>query len=326
LLGSFGNFTFTGYYSHRNKGLLPGQFGTVFDDRISNAIDESALFDLTHNANVRQFGLTSRVFYGDYTYRGVQLYPTELDIDTAQGRWWGAELRAVGTVMERHTLLVGTEFQRNLEQSQRTFALDPVVSYHDDHRRSTTAGMYLQDEYALRPDLKLTAGARYDYSSAHSDQNVSPRLAVIYNATQTTTTKLLYGRAFRNPNAYESFYSFPGAQIGNPDLRPEHIRTVEAIVEHEPVSGTKVTGVLFSSTIENLIQQVSDPATGLLHSRIRLRSKRKAPNSKSNGTFAPATRSGPVIRGRTSKAAPVLRMRRDISQSSICLDLCSAIA
>ena len=124
--------------------------------------------------------------------------------------------------------------------------------------------MYLQDEYALRPDLRLTGGARYDYSSAHSERNVSPRLAVIYDATQTTTAKLLYGRAFRNPNAYESFYSFPGLQIGNPDLHPERIRTTEAIVEHEPVAGMKLTAVLFSSTIENLIQQVSDPATGLL--------------------------------------------------------------
>ena len=65
-----------------------GQFGTVFDDRTSNSIDESALFDLTHYANVRQFGLTSRVFYGDYTYRGVQLYPTELDMGTDEAVGW----------------------------------------------------------------------------------------------------------------------------------------------------------------------------------------------------------------------------------------------
>ena len=123
---SFESLTLTGYYSHRNKGLLAGQFGTVFNDRTSNSVDESALFDITHSTSVRQFALTSRMFYGDYTFRGVQLYPAELDIDTAQGRWWGAETKAVGTVMSRHTLLVGADFQKNLEQSQRTYAVDPL--------------------------------------------------------------------------------------------------------------------------------------------------------------------------------------------------------
>ena len=108
---------------------------------------------------------------------------------------------------------------------------------------------------------------RYDHSTAHSNDNVSPRLAAIYSATPSTTAKLLYGRAFRNPNAYESFYSFPDLQIGDADLRPERIRTTEAVVEHEAVLGLKLTGVVFASTIDGLIQQVTDPATGLLQFR-----------------------------------------------------------
>ena len=66
---------------------------------------------------------------------------------------------------------------------------------------------------------------------------------------------------------YESFYSFPDLQIGDADLRPERIRTTEAVVEHEPVPGLKLTGVVFASTIDGLIQQVTDPATGLLQFR-----------------------------------------------------------
>ena len=264
---SFGNFTATGYFSHRNKGLLAGQFGTVFGDPTSNSVDESALLDLTHTGRVRDFALTTRVFYGDYTFRGLQLYPDELDIDAANGRWWGAEVRAVGTVAERHTLLLGAEYQKNIEQTQRTFAVDPFVPFLEDRRRSSTAGLYVQDEYALRQNLRLTGGVRYDHSSVHSSGNVSPRFAVIYSATPTTTAKLLYGRAFRNPNAYESFYSYPDLQLGNPDLGPERIRTTEAVIEHEAVPGLKLTGVVFSSTIDGLIQQVTDPETGLLQFR-----------------------------------------------------------
>jgi iron complex outermembrane receptor protein len=264
---SYGSFTATGYYSHRNKGLLPGQFGTVFGDPTSNAVDQSALLDLTHNGKVRDFAVTSRVFYGDYKFRGVQLYSDEVDVDTAKGRWWGAEVKAVGKVAEQHTLLLGAEYQKNLAQVQRTFAIDPPSSYLDDHRHSTNAGVYVQDEYALRPDLRLTGGVRYDHSTVQSSGNTSPRAALIYSATPSTTAKLLYGRAFRNPNAYESFYSFPDLQIGNPELRPERIRTTEAILEHEAIPGLKLTGVVFSSTIEGLVQQVTDPTTGLLQFR-----------------------------------------------------------
>jgi iron complex outermembrane receptor protein len=96
---------------------------------------------------------------------------------------------------------------------------------------------------------------------------VSPRLAAIYSVRAGTTAKLLYGRAFRNPSAYESFYSFPDFQIGNPDLRPERIRTTEAIIEHEARPGLKLTGLAFSSTIDGLIQQLADPETGLLQFR-----------------------------------------------------------
>jgi iron complex outermembrane receptor protein len=264
---SYGNFAATGYYSHRNKGLLPGQFGTVFGDPTSNSVDQSALFDLTHTGKVRDFAVTSRVFYGDYTFRGLQLYPDEVDVDTAKGRWWGTEVKAVGTVAEQHTLLLGAEYQKNFAQVQRTFAIDPFVSYLDDHRHSSNAGVYIQDEYALRPDVRVTGGVRYDHSSAHASGNVSPRFALIYGVTPSTTAKLLHGRAFRNPNAYESFYSFPDLQIGNLDLHPERIRTTEAILEHEAVPGLKLTGVVFSSTIDGLIQQVTDPATGLLQFR-----------------------------------------------------------
>jgi hypothetical protein len=134
-----GSWTATGYFSHRNKGLLAGQFGTVFGDPTSNAIDQSALVDLTHAGRVAGFATTTRVFYGDYTFRGVELHPDELTIDDQKGRWWGAEGKAVGTVAQRHTLLFGVEYQKNIEQSQRTFALEPFVPYQDDRRHSSTS-------------------------------------------------------------------------------------------------------------------------------------------------------------------------------------------
>src|SRR5262249_27710017 len=61
-----------------------------------------------------------------------------------------------------------------------------------------------------------------------------PRAALIYQPSNRNTFKFLFGRAFRNPSAYEMFFDDGGVSaVRNPGLRPEKANTYEVAYERE---------------------------------------------------------------------------------------------
>lgn len=82
-------------------------------------------------------------------------------------------------------------------------------------------GVYLQDKIQFNDRWQATLGLRHDqYSDFGSTTN--PRLAVLHRFGANTRFKLLYGRAFRAP----SFRQL-GSFLGNPELQPERVETLE---------------------------------------------------------------------------------------------------
>jgi outer membrane receptor for ferrienterochelin and colicins len=71
---------------------------------------------------------------------------------------------------------------------------------------------------------------RYDHYHSFGG-TTNPRLALIYKPLEGSVLKLLYGNAFRAPNAYELYYDDRVNNVANPGLRPEKIDTYEAIYE-----------------------------------------------------------------------------------------------
>jgi outer membrane receptor protein involved in Fe transport len=63
------------------------------------------------------------------------------------------------------------------------------------------AGAYLQDEWKIVPKVTLNYGARFDdYSSSFDNENqVSPRVNIIYQLTDKTTLHAGYSRYFTPP-------------------------------------------------------------------------------------------------------------------------------
>lgn len=121
---------------------------------------------------------------------------------------------------------------------------------------------FIQDEWAFATDWKLTSGVRYDDYSDFGD-TVNPRLALVWNADYNLTTKLLYGQAFRAPSFAEQFNINNPVLLGNTDLDPEEIDTVELVFDYTSDSG-KVRSILslFSYEMENIIRPVPNPAMG----------------------------------------------------------------
>ncbi len=114
-----------------------------------------------------------------------------------------------------------------------------------------------QDEINLAADWALTAGIRYDDYSDFGD-TVNPRLALVWETRNNLTTKFLYGRAFRPPSFMELFAINNPVVLGNPELDPEVINTVEIAFDYAPNLEHHIGFNMYAYEIEDLIQFVPD--------------------------------------------------------------------
>lgn len=121
--------------------------------------------------------------------------------------------------------------------------------------------VYAQDEWSLAPDWTFTAGLRHDrYSDFGGTTN--PRLALVWDATLDLTAKLLYGSAFRAPSFNEQYGTNPVAN-GNPNLRPETVKTIEAALSWRASQKTRLNLNLFQSSQQNIIRLTPNIAPAL---------------------------------------------------------------
>jgi outer membrane receptor for ferrienterochelin and colicins len=160
-----------------------------------------------------------------------------------------------------HRITLGAELRDDLRLDQRN--LDATATYLDDRRDGSVVGLFLQDEFLLAERWRLEAGVRYDHYYTFGG-TTNPRVALVYNPDEASALKLLYGRAFRAPNAYESYYADGFSAKANPDLDPETIRTLEAVYERTWATGWRLASSLYHYRILDLIVQVIDPLDGLL--------------------------------------------------------------
>ena len=116
----------------------------------------------------------------------------------------------------------------------------------------------MQDEWKFANDWELTAGVRYDHYSDFGD-TINPRFALVWQTRYELTTKLLYGRAFRAPSFAETRAINNPANLGNPNLDPETIQTLELAFDYRPADTLQLGLNLFGYQWDNIIRFVPDP-------------------------------------------------------------------
>lgn len=138
------------------------------------------------------------------------------------------------------------------------------------HRRFNDYA-YIQDEWKLARDWTLTAGIRNDnFSDFGSTTN--PRLALVWDAAYDLTAKLMFGQAFRAPSFNEQYGVNPAGD-GNPDIKPEHIETMETAFSWQARKELKLNLNLYRYVMKDAIRAVAKPGgigvqfnnTGQLH-------------------------------------------------------------
>ena len=229
--------TFTAFASSGKKMIPTASFGAVFNSRGEYTEDDRMYADLAYKHAISDAAeLIVRGFWDDAHYLGY--YPTSYDPadesaqvvlnrDMADGRWAGTEIQFTERVSQRLRLVSGGEYRYNIRQKQINYDdVEPRIYYVDDARQGHVLGLYAQGEYTLLPNLTIDAGLRFDDYFTEKVQSTNPRVGLIYNPNRGGSLKVLYGEAFRAPNAYEQAYLFNGAS-----LRPEKIKTYEVAFE-----------------------------------------------------------------------------------------------
>lgn len=274
LSASYRDFTLRAGYVSREKHIPTSSFGTVFDDPRTETTDARAYADLQyHHPFGDAWEVKARGFYDWYKYDGVFIYdhsgagipPYTVNHDFARGDWWGFDLSVSRRVAERHHLTLGTEETFNTKQVLGNYDQTPYFPYLSARHSSTQSSVYLQDEFAIRKNLLLSAGVRYDQYSTFGG-TLNPRLGLIFSPQENTDVKILYGQAFRAPDDFELHYSAPSLSFEpSPNLHPETIKTTEVVFEKYFWQHASLSASGFYNRIDHLISQATDPANGLIH-------------------------------------------------------------
>lgn len=224
--------------------LISGQY--LKDRRLNSQLQYNDNF-INNTLNV-----LGRVFIGKYDYDSPLVYEGQKTLSTGPSFWHGAELRFVSSAIANHKFMAGIEYQNNTHIKQTFEYLENSVDNLAVRSSVVRTGVYLQDEWRITDTLTSTLGVRYDYNNWIGNR-LSPRGALIWQATPKTSFKALYGRAHRSPNSFERDYSDGVSQISNPGLRGETIDAAELAADYFPEPNLNLRASLYAWDVYNII-------------------------------------------------------------------------
>jgi outer membrane receptor for ferrienterochelin and colicins len=256
------NWTFTGLLGSREQQVPTGQFGSVLGDPGNHVATAGGFFeaaytrDLSASRKMRWRMYYDQMRYGDRYDAALPDGGLEDSRDRSRGDWVGSQLAYDFAIPRVGVLTVGGEVNADIRAQLEFYEQAPerVAILNVDHP-DVSYGTFAQQQWQISSDWAAYFGVRFDDSRLHS-HFVSPRGALIYRPTGQTSYKLLYGRAFRNPNAFESYYADGVTQISNPSLSPERTQTFEAVVERKLGQHWRGTVDAYHYQLQDLIEAV----------------------------------------------------------------------
>jgi len=203
-----------------------------------DSYDASLVYNYTFSDKVKnQLVFYSRRKDTDYDYLTVDRWMMKL-----QTR--GVQDQLTLQMDKKHTVVTGFD----IYQDQILEYKDRYTSYQD--KDVTNRAVYLQDEWSLSDQWKLTSGLRYDKHSTHGS-HLTPAVNLGYKQNDKTNYYIAYKEFFVAPNQYQLFS--PYAPTDPSSLKPETGHTVEAGVNHRFDKTTAAAFHIFTRETKNKI-------------------------------------------------------------------------
>lgn len=264
------NWRATLIHSQRDESVPTGSYATLFNDNRHREADNYTLAEVANDHKLnRENTLHTRLYAGKYTYQGDFPYdypPYVLNQDRVVGQWWGFESRLLTTVWQGQRWTGGIEYKGNTRQNQKNedpgygcFGISDAACL-DDRQRSRQFSIYAQDEITIGDSTYLTLGLRHDRLSGMPG-HWSPRLGLVHQNNSGGIFKFLYATAFSDPTVYQRFYTTPSYAVGNPELVPERMRSIDLTWEQRLGHSMRLTSSLYFFRVQDLLGL--DASTGL---------------------------------------------------------------
>jgi len=269
----YGSWSFTASFNSRRKLDPAAPYGAIFDAPSVLFQSARSFAELGYLKETGSGTWRWRLYYDRHRFDGW--YDCYLDdaIELNRDHDFGDSLSSQLTYRRElarnwGALTVGVEGVFDLHAAENNFDTAPApavyVSLDQPDRRGA---VFVQHEYRLGPRIILQSGLRFD-ASFISGSFVSPRLAFIFQQSNSTNWKLLYGRAFRDASTNERFYDdHGGSQIANLALEPETANTLEGVLERKLGSRTEVLASAYHYWLDHLITAVPVNDAGTIQFR-----------------------------------------------------------
>ncbi len=294
LKSTYKNINFIGKYMNKDVEPFTGSNFVLTEDGENKF--NFAMGEINYNFDVgEKLSIKPRVYYDQYDIEFfVQPFPdgfaipSDVDGDgdieefpdgmLARGvttnRRLGAEIQMDYEISENNTFTLGFDYKWE-KQDNVTFhanfnppnsaSLGSIQDVSDTNwiRRvyRQVWAIYLQDKWNIAGNLSFTFGVRHDHYSDF-EGTTNPRTGLIWDFLDDYTLKILYGQAFRAP-AFNELYVINNPVLeGNPNLKPETIRTYEVGLGHKFTNKISANVNYFFNVIRDEIAAGSPNSSG----------------------------------------------------------------
>jgi len=247
-------------FTSREKAIPTGSWKTNFNDPRATTLDERRYIGLAYK---KEFDLNKQLsikgFLDNYYFAAA--YPfDDIAHDKVKGRWYSMDMNYIWDIYSNYRLEIGSEFYNHIKADYRYW--DDESTYFNGNYPFKNFSFYMLNHIQVLKNLFINAGLRSDYYT-QTGSAISPRGALIFNPTLSSTFKLIYGRAFRAPNLYEARYYEEDLQKVNPNLAPEKIKTFEFVYNQKITSNLLFKCSLYQNTMNGLIDLTLDSTDSL---------------------------------------------------------------
>lgn len=154
--------------------------------------------DITSNTKI-----STSLWYGHYFYDAEDsIYDDTLYQYGTKAKWYGYDLKLIGTWFDKHLISLGAEYRHDyLFSDYRIYGTFNDKYTYEPIKTYTT---YFYDNYELFPLLTLNYGARVEQRNNNNyNKGISPQIALIWQAHENTILKLSTSKTSRQPTLNE---------------------------------------------------------------------------------------------------------------------------